>query len=80
MNARKKKGLSQVELASLMNCKKTTISNWENGYSTPTLKDAFKLAYFLEEDINVLFLNFKVQETQTDDELINNNNPSFVSN
>lgn len=63
--ARKKKGYSQEELAKLMGCEKTTVSNWENGYSTPKLIDAFRLAGFLGQDINYIFLRYRVQESQT---------------
>ncbi|GED17556.1 helix-turn-helix domain-containing protein [Aneurinibacillus migulanus] len=37
IHARKSKGFTQEELAGLMNRKKTTVSNWENGYFSPTL-------------------------------------------
>lgn len=63
--ARKAKGYTQDELALILNCKKTTISNWENGVSNPTLPIAFKLSEKLGQDINDLFLNLKVQESQT---------------
>jgi putative transcriptional regulator len=63
--ARKFKGLTQEELAEMMACQKTTVSNWENGYSTPTLADAFKLAELLDTDVNIIFSDIKVQESQT---------------
>lgn len=66
ISARKEKGLTQGELASKLNCKKTTISNWENGVSNPTLQIAFKVADILECDINVIFFNLKVQVSQTE--------------
>jgi putative transcriptional regulator len=65
ISARKAKGLTQQELAEKMNCKKSTISNWENGYSNPTLADAFKVAEILDSDINVIFSGLKVQESYT---------------
>ncbi|MBU8905563.1 helix-turn-helix transcriptional regulator [Desertibacillus haloalkaliphilus] len=71
INARKKANLSQEKLADIMGCKKTTISNWENGYSIPRLKDAFMLSHVLKADINDLFLCYKVQETHT-------NNVAFI--
>ena len=55
IKARKMKGFSQEVLAKLMDCEKTTISNWENGYSTPKLSDAFKLSIILEQDWNIFF-------------------------
>lgn len=66
IQARKQKGLTQSELAKMLHCQKTTISNWENGYSNPTLSDAFKLSEILECDINILFSGLTVQKTQTD--------------
>lgn len=57
IEARKAKGLTQEQLAELLNYKKSTISNWENGYSTPRLSDAFKTAELLDKDVNHLFFN-----------------------
>lgn len=63
--ARKQKGYTQEEVASLMKCAKTTISNWENGYSSPSLRDALKLSKIYGEDIQSLFLGQLVQESHT---------------
>lgn len=63
--ARKAKGYTQDELALILKCQKTTISNWENGVSNPTLPLAFKLSEVLGCDINNLFLNLRVQDSQT---------------
>ncbi|MCP3764814.1 helix-turn-helix transcriptional regulator [Domibacillus sp. A3M-37] len=57
--ARKEKGLTQEELAEKLGYSKATVSNWENGYSTPQLTDAFKVASILGKDINHLFLIIK---------------------
>lgn len=65
ISARKEMDFTQEQLANLMKCKKATISNWENGYSTPRLPDAFQLSHFLKKDINYLFFKEKVQETHT---------------
>jgi putative transcriptional regulator len=61
IQARKRKGLTQEELASMLGYSKAGISNWENGYSNPSLSDAFKVSEILEEDINNLFFGLKVQ-------------------
>lgn len=53
--ARKNKKLTQVQLAELMGYKKSTVSNWENGYSTPSLSDAFKVAEILGRDVKEIF-------------------------
>lgn len=60
VNARKEKGLTQEGLAELMNYKKSTVSNWENGYSIPRMSDAFKVAKILDKDIDYLFFESKV--------------------
>ena len=65
IQARKRKGFTQERLAELLGCKKSTISNWENGYSTPSLTDAFRVAELLESDVNELFSGLKVQESYT---------------
>lgn len=65
IRARKAKKLTQEKLAELLLCKKTTISNWENGYSKPTLDVAYKVSEILETDMNILFFGDKVQESQT---------------
>ncbi|PLR91109.1 helix-turn-helix transcriptional regulator [Bacillus sp. T33-2] len=57
INARKKKGYTQVQLAELLQCKKTTVSNWENGYARPTLNVAYQVATLLDSDINILFFS-----------------------
>ncbi|SFD44843.1 helix-turn-helix transcriptional regulator [Bacillus sp. UNCCL81] len=53
--ARKRKGYTQKQLADFLEREKTTVSNWENGYSKPMLSDAFKLAEILETSIESLF-------------------------
>ncbi|PFT97983.1 transcriptional regulator [Bacillus thuringiensis] len=65
--ARKEKNLTQEKLALLMNRRKTTISNWENGYAYPKLEDAFKLASILEKEVNLIFFASEVQEVHTRD-------------
>lgn len=61
ITARKSNGLTQEELAIKLEYSKATVSNWENGYSNPSLSDAFKISKILNEDINVLFSGLKVQ-------------------
>lgn len=65
IEARKAKKLTQMQLAELLHCKKTTISNWENGYSKPTLDDAYKVAKVLDSNINHLFFGYQVQDSHT---------------
>jgi putative transcriptional regulator len=65
IKARKEKKLTQSALAELMECQKTTISNWENGYAKPKLSDAFKLSEILNKKIDDIFFKDEVQESQT---------------
>ncbi|QEQ55008.1 helix-turn-helix transcriptional regulator [Bacillus amyloliquefaciens] len=65
VNARKAKGLTQENLAEKLMYKKSTVSNWENGYSTPKMEDAFKVAEILDCDIKELFFNQKGQVSHT---------------
>ena len=65
INARKKKGLTQSELAKLLKCvSKATISNWETGYSKPRLEVALLASEILDEDVAFLF-GYHVQESCT---------------
>ncbi|MCY1093655.1 helix-turn-helix transcriptional regulator [Bacillus safensis] len=65
IQARKAKGLTQEELAFKLDYKKSTISNWENGYSNPKMDDAFKVSEILGTDIKTLFFNQKEQDSHT---------------
>lgn len=63
--AREEKELNQEQLAKLVGAMgKSSVSNWENGYSTPTLETAIKLSRVLNKDIEFLF-GYDVQETHT---------------
>ncbi|MDD9149699.1 MULTISPECIES: helix-turn-helix transcriptional regulator [unclassified Sporolactobacillus] len=64
IRARRRKGWTQEELSRLISCEKSTISNWENGVSNPSLSTAFRLSSLLECDVNELFLNIKIKESQ----------------
>lgn len=65
IDARKAIGLTQLELANKLEYQKSTISNWENGYSNPRIDDALRLASILEKDISFLFFNHYVQQYHT---------------
>lgn len=41
---RQQAGLTQSELANFLNGKKSLVSNYENGYSTPDIETLIKLA------------------------------------
>ncbi|MFF2909958.1 helix-turn-helix transcriptional regulator [Paenibacillus sp. NPDC057934] len=61
-HARKKMGLTQEKLAGMLGYQKAAVSNWENGYSNPSLTDAFKVSEILGKDINEIFSDLKVQD------------------
>lgn len=65
INARKKKKLTQADLADSLKCvSKATISNWETGYSKPRLEVALLVSEILEEEVAFLF-GYNVQESCT---------------
>jgi len=70
IKARKENNYTQEELANKVGCKKTTISNWENGIATPKLHDAYILSQILKKDIGHLFFSNEVQENHTKIEVV----------
>lgn len=58
IQARKAMGLTQEQLARKMNYRKSAVSNWENGYSVPSVNDAMKLAIILNTNIPFLFNHY----------------------
>lgn len=62
---RKNKGLTQKELATLVNMGDTTIANYEKGFRTPKKNTLFKLANALSVTIDELFppINKETKET-----------------
>ncbi len=63
--ARKKKNLTQAELANMLKTvSKATISNWETGYSKPRLEVALAVSRILDEDVAFLF-GYDVQDSCT---------------
>lgn len=53
-NLRKKKGLTQEELAIRLNVVRQTVSKWEKGISVPDAEMLQKIAAELEEDVSTL--------------------------
>lgn len=53
-NQRRKRGLSQTELAKLLGVTNKAISKWENGYAKPTTNTLRKLATVFGVDVDVL--------------------------
>lgn len=54
IRARKKSKFTQQDLANRMQVTKSTISNWENGYSNPNLEKAIRVAAILGRDVKDL--------------------------
>lgn len=78
---RKKRGLTQVELAKKMNLSSKTISKWETGVTNPDFESLVKLSQILEIDINNLFDSFdKEEESKKLNSHINKDIVSFIYN
>lgn len=52
---RKKKKLSQSDIAKFMNIKQNTISQWENEIRTPNVRQALQLAKILDTTVESLY-------------------------
>lgn len=52
---RKKKKLSQEDIAKLMKVKQNTISHWENDKRIPNVRQAIRLAEILETTVESLY-------------------------
>lgn len=52
---RKNKNLSQSALAELMNVSQNTISQWEIGIRSPSIKSAIELAEILDTTVEELY-------------------------
>lgn len=51
---RKEKGLTQRQLATLVNLKQANISRWESGKIVPNVLDCWKLADFFDVTLDYL--------------------------
>lgn len=52
---RKKKKLSQTDIAKIMKVKQNTISQWENETRMPNVKQAIELANILNTTVEILY-------------------------
>ena len=57
LELRKKKGISQEELAEKIEVTRQTISNWETGETSPNLEQAAKLSQFYQVSLDELVGN-----------------------
>ena len=55
---RKKKGLTQIEIANLLGVKQSTVAMWETGKSIPGTNTLIKLADILDVDMRTLAESF----------------------
>ena len=73
---RKKRKLSQEEIAEKINVTRQTVSNWETGQTVPDLYQAKELAKVLEISIDELFENIeenlKIQNNKYDNKIMVN--------
>lgn len=65
---RKKKGITQEELAARLNVVRQTVSKWEKGLSVPDSELLIKLAEILEVSVSRL-LGSKIEEEEQPDDL-----------
>lgn len=52
---RKKKKLSQTDIAEIMKIKQNTVSQWENDIRMPNVRQAIKLAAILDTTVESLY-------------------------
>lgn len=64
--ARKHKGLSQAELANLLNVSRQTVSNWETGLSVPDVMSLSCLQQYLELPVEQLLGREPISESPDD--------------
>lgn len=76
-NLRKKKGLTQLELANLLNVSDKTISKWETGRSVPDVLLLTKLSEVLDVSVNEL-LNGGIISNDNYKDIIENNTISML--
>ena len=62
---RKTKGLNQEELANILGVRKTTISNYETGYSAPSSATLRQIADYLKEQGISYELQYRYDDCRT---------------
>ncbi len=67
--ARKNKGIRQLELAKLLNTTNTSVSNWENNFSRPDLDMIKKMCSILNVSANY-FLEIEEEELSSEEKNI----------
>lgn len=68
LNARKKNGLTQLQLAEQLNVTHTAVSHWENGRCYPDVEILPQIARILQIDVYQFFLDEKSISKKSEDE------------
>ena len=55
IECRKEKGISQKELAHVVDLKETTVASWEQGKSLPSIDMLYKLAKYYNKTMNYMY-------------------------
>lgn len=55
IECRKEKGISQKELAQVVDLKETTVASWEQGKSLPSIDMLYKLAKYYNKTMNYMY-------------------------
>lgn len=78
-NLRNKSSLTQAQLASHINKGQTTIGNWENGISEPSLSELLVLSNIFGVTLDEL-VNFDFEKDNQNDNLAQVKHPNFDEN
>lgn len=55
VECRKEKGLTQAELAKIIDLKPTTVASWEQGLSLPSIQMLARLSKYYEKTISYMY-------------------------
>ncbi len=76
--ARKKKGLSQNDLAEKLNITRVAVSKWENGHNLPDIVIMKELAEILDVDINEIMEGENIEHEETVPVIIKKKNYGYI--
>lgn len=55
ITCRKEKGISQLELAEIIDSKPTTVASWEQGKSLPSIQTLYRLSQYYGKTIGFMY-------------------------
>jgi transcriptional regulator with XRE-family HTH domain len=55
IQCRKEKGISQLELADIIDSKPTTVASWEQGKSLPSIQTLYRLSQYYGKTIGFMY-------------------------